>query len=67
MQTGLPSDCKLAVFDHVTSNEGLLMPVRELVQLCHSRGVLVLIDGAHGLGSLHPFSPAQVRTEGNVR
>jgi len=31
---------------------GLLMPINELIQICHSRGVPVLIDGAHGLGSI---------------
>jgi selenocysteine lyase/cysteine desulfurase len=48
------------VFDHVTSNEGLLLPVKELVKLCHAKGILVLVDGAHGLGSQLPFSPANV-------
>ena len=28
------------------------MPVEEMVKLCHSKGVPVLIDGAHALGSL---------------
>ena len=28
------------------------MPVEEIVKLCHSKGVPVLIDGAHALGSL---------------
>ena len=28
------------------------MPVEEIVKLCHNRGVPVLIDGAHALGSL---------------
>eukprot|EP01006_Ploeotia_vitrea_P028305 TRINITY_DN61021_c0_g1_i1.p1 TRINITY_DN61021_c0_g1~~TRINITY_DN61021_c0_g1_i1.p1 ORF type:complete len:454 (+),score=38.37 TRINITY_DN61021_c0_g1_i1:59-1420(+) len=40
---------KLAVFDHITSNTALLMPVQELTELCHSFGVPVLVDGAHAL------------------
>ena len=28
------------------------MPVEEMVKLCHSKGVPVLIDGAHALGTL---------------
>jgi len=28
------------------------MPIEDLIELCHSRGVPVFIDGAHGLGSL---------------
>lgn len=39
------------------------MPVRELVELCHARDILVLVDGAHALGSVHPFSPAQIGAE----
>lgn len=33
----LPPNARLAVFDAVTSNTALLLPLRELVQLCHSR------------------------------
>jgi len=47
----LPARCALAVFDHVTSNSALLLPVGELVRVCQARGALVLIDGAHGLGA----------------
>ena len=34
----LPEKCKLAVFDHVTSNEAMLLPVAELTKLCQKRG-----------------------------
>lgn len=27
----------------------MLLPVQQLVELCHKKGVQVLIDGAHGL------------------
>ena len=47
----LPEGCKFAVFDHVTSNEAMLLPIRDLIDLCHARGIRVLIDGAHGLMS----------------
>lgn len=48
----LPSTARLAVFDHITSNTAICMPVAKLVEVCHSRGVPVLIDGAHALGML---------------
>ena len=49
---------RLAVFDHVTSNTALLLPVERLAALCHQHGVTVLIDGAHALGMLDLNLPA---------
>eukprot|EP00731_Ephydatia_muelleri_P028162 Em0019g1035a len=48
----LRDDTKLAIFDHIPSNYGIILPVKKLVELCHKRGIQVLIDGAHALGSL---------------
>lgn len=49
----LPTDgsCRLAVFDHITSNTALRLPIERIAALCRHRGVPVLIDGAHGLMS----------------
>ncbi len=49
---------RLAVFDHIPSNYGFVMPVRQLVDLCHAHGAAVLVDGAHSLGSLDLDVPA---------
>ena len=46
-----PARTALAVFDHITSNTALLLPVQELVDICHRKGVPVMIDGAHAWGS----------------
>ncbi|HEV7719381.1 MAG TPA: aminotransferase class V-fold PLP-dependent enzyme [Arsenicitalea sp.] len=43
---------KLAIIDHITSPTALVLPVAEIIALCHSRGVPVLIDGAHAPGHL---------------
>ncbi|XP_074650172.1 uncharacterized protein LOC141905249 [Tubulanus polymorphus] len=52
---------KLAVFDHIPNNIPIILPVKELIEICHQRGVRVLIDGAHALGTLplnlHELNP----------
>eukprot|EP00743_Colponemidia_sp_Colp-15_P007416 GILK01008013.1.p1 GENE.GILK01008013.1~~GILK01008013.1.p1 ORF type:complete len:451 (-),score=45.37 GILK01008013.1:113-1465(-) len=48
----LKPNTKLAIFDHITSNTAMKLPVKRLVDLCHSRSVPVLIDGAHALFSV---------------
>ncbi|XP_030849945.1 L-cysteine desulfhydrase isoform X1 [Strongylocentrotus purpuratus] len=48
----LSLNTRLAVFDHIPSNAAFIMPVKEIIDICHDRGVPVLIDGAHALGAL---------------
>ncbi|XP_074331652.1 putative L-cysteine desulfhydrase, chloroplastic [Apium graveolens] len=44
---------RLAVIDHITSMPCVVIPVKELVQLCRDEGVdFVFVDGAHGIGSV---------------
>jgi hypothetical protein len=50
-----PGAVSLAVFDHVTSNTALRLPIGELTQLCHAHGVAVLVDGAHTVGQVSGF------------
>ena len=45
------NNIRVAVFDHYTSNSALRLPVAELAALCRARGVAVVVDGAHSLGS----------------
>jgi selenocysteine lyase/cysteine desulfurase len=48
----LDSDTKLAVFDHIPSVHPVILPVKEIIEICHQKGVQVLIDGAHALGAI---------------
>lgn len=41
---------KAAILDHITSPSAILMPVKELVELCHKHGIIAIIDGAHAPG-----------------
>ena len=53
---------RLALIDHVTSTTALLFPVRQIIQALESRGVDVLVDGAHAPGmiplNLNRLAPA---------
>jgi len=43
---------KLALIDTVTSPTGIRMPFEELVKLLEEKGVMVLLDAAHGIGMI---------------
>lgn len=43
---------KLALIDHITSASGIIFPVMELVQALESKGIEVLVDGAHAPGMI---------------
>lgn len=40
----------VAVIDSISSNPGMALPWKELVQICKEEGVWSLIDGAHSVG-----------------
>ncbi|MBO6861666.1 MAG: aminotransferase class V-fold PLP-dependent enzyme [Alphaproteobacteria bacterium] len=41
---------RLLVIDHITSKTASILPVAEIAAECAERGILVLVDGAHGPG-----------------
>lgn len=43
---------KVIIVSHITYVTGLVMPVKELAELAHHRGILISVDGAHPLGML---------------
>ncbi|OIW17454.1 hypothetical protein TanjilG_22566 [Lupinus angustifolius] len=44
---------RLAILDHITSMPSVVVPVKELIQICRENGVeQVFVDGAHAIGSL---------------
>lgn len=46
------SDVHVAIVDHITSPSTLLLPVKDIVAVCHEFGVAVIIDGAHAPGQV---------------
>jgi len=58
IERGLGPRTRIAVIDHITSPSGLVLPVAEIVRLCHAAQVPVLIDGAHGAGQVALDLPA---------
>nr|GMD07311.1 probable L-cysteine desulfhydrase, chloroplastic [Ipomoea batatas] len=50
---------RLAVIDHITSMPSVVIPVKQLVQMCRDEGVdMILVDGAHAIGNFCPPSVA---------
>lgn len=43
---------KLAIFDHIASFPGLVLPIKELADVCRKKGVISIIDGAHAPGQV---------------
>lgn len=43
---------RLVVIDHITAETAFVLPIADIVSRCHSRGVLVFIDGAHAPGAV---------------
>ena len=49
LQTLLTSRTKIVAITHISNVLGLVHPVKELVAVCHSAGIPVLVDGAQGV------------------
>lgn len=43
---------RVVSFSHITSPTGLMLPAKEICNLCRKRGVLSNVDGAHAIGQI---------------
>ncbi len=46
---------KVVSMVHMTNTNGMILPVKEISEMCRERGILVAVDGAQSVGML-PFS-----------
>ncbi|KAJ3092591.1 hypothetical protein HK102_005360 [Quaeritorhiza haematococci] len=47
-----PKRIRLAVFQHITSPSAIILPIRELTEVCHQHDIAVMVDGAHSMGQI---------------
>jgi len=52
IQQHLQPQTRMVMFSHVCWNTGQVLPLAEIVQVCHDRNVLVAIDAAQSVGVL---------------
>lgn len=48
----LTSRTRLVIVEHIAAETAVVWPVKDIVRLCHEKGVPVLIDGAHVPGAI---------------
>lgn len=53
IEHGLSKRTRIAILDHITSETGIVLPLRRLVEICHAAGAQVLVDGAHAPGTIN--------------
>ena len=49
----LTSSVKILFFSHIISATGMILPAREICAMAKDRGILSVVDGAHGPGHLN--------------
>jgi isopenicillin-N epimerase len=52
ISNALTDNIRLAVFDFITSPTAFVLPIEQIIQVCHDKGIPVLIDGAHAPGQV---------------
>ena len=50
IESSMTSKTALLVVDHIASVSAVVFPVKDIIQLCRQKSVLVLVDGAHAPG-----------------
>jgi len=51
-ERALKPGVRYALVDHIVSSSGVVMPLKEIIELLGSRGIETIVDGAHGPGQI---------------
>ena len=49
----LNENVKLVCMSHVTSPDGVILPIKKIIELCMSNNILSMIDGAQSVGVIN--------------
>jgi selenocysteine lyase/cysteine desulfurase len=52
LRGALTDRTRVVMVSHITCTTGLVMPVREIADLCRSKGIVCVIDGAQAVGQI---------------
>jgi len=52
VEQGITPRTRVILASHITTTTGLILPVKQISSLAHSRGILSVIDGAHAPGMI---------------
>lgn len=52
IEAAITPKTKILVIDHITAESALLLPLESIIAVCKSRGVPILVDGAHAPGAI---------------
>ena len=50
--SGLTDQTKVVFISHITSSTGLILPVKEIINIAKAKGIITIVDGAHVPGQL---------------
>ena len=50
--SSLPSSATVLVLSHIITGTGMVLPLKEIARETRRRGVILIVDGAHGPGSI---------------
>ncbi len=49
---GVTDRTRVLFISHITSPSAIILPVKELIDRAHNRGIIAIIDGAHAVGQI---------------